>query len=119
MAGRDDEARAWRRYAREFRENALGKIAGAGSCILSYPRNIEDIDVRQATELGALLLLDKPLILLTMPGSRPPDRLLRLADEVIEIEDADDPTLPGRLVAAARRLAGEAQETEQAKERER
>src|SRR5262245_50236554 len=101
---RDD--RVWRRYVEDFRRNGLSKIVGSAVCLQLYGGGGSDFDVKQATELGAMLLLDKPILLVLAPGARLPTRLAKAADVVIEDWNPDDPESGARLAEAARRLAG-------------
>jgi hypothetical protein len=75
MSERED--RAWRQYAERFRREGLQKVIGSGACISLYTGDGTDFDVQQAMELGAMLLLDKPLILVTTPGAKLPSRLAK------------------------------------------
>ncbi len=75
----------WSEYEEHFRKEGLPKIAGSNFTIsLMTNTDPETFDVKQATELGAILLLDKPLILLGMEGAVIPSRLRKAADIVVE-----------------------------------
>ena len=76
--------RAWADYAESFRKQGLPKIMSSAVTLSIYSGDGTDFDVKQATELGAILLLDKPLILLTTPGATLPSRLAKAADVIIE-----------------------------------
>lgn len=100
------EDRAWRTYVERFRRDGLQKIIGSGSCISLYSGDGSDFDVKQATELGAILLLDKPLILVTMRGAKLPSRLAKAADVVLEGLDLDDPRAQEELRRAVLLVSG-------------
>jgi hypothetical protein len=53
----------------------------------------EKPDAKYAVELGMSLMLDKPIVLVVPPGRRVPERLVRVADLII---DADISTEAGR-----------------------
>ncbi len=42
-----------------------------------------DIDLKQASEIGAVLLLEKPFVLMVAPGAKVPEPLGRLARAII------------------------------------
>lgn len=101
-----DEDRAWRRYVERFRRDGLKKIVGSGVCVAVYSGDGSDFDVKQATELGAMLLLDKPIVLLVAPGGRLPRRLAKAADAVIRDFLPDDDESQRRLMDTLRSVAG-------------
>ena len=101
--------RAWADYSEHFRRDGLPKImSSAVTLTLLTPRDDpQDWDIKQATELGAMLLLDKPLILVCTPGSSIPSRLRKAADLVIEDWTTDNHDAQERLTAAITTLTGE------------
>jgi hypothetical protein len=48
------------------------------------------VDGKLALELGASVLLDKPIIVMVAPGAKVPKKVVRVADKIIEA-DLDDP----------------------------
>lgn len=66
--------------------------------------DVGQFDVRQATELGAALLYDKPLLLVVPPGRTIGNRLRRAADVVIDDFDPAAPESQERMTAAVRKL---------------
>jgi hypothetical protein len=74
--------RAWADYSERFRKMGLPKILSSAVTIQVYEGGA--FDVQQATELGAILLLDKPLILLVLPEEQAPSRLAKAADVIIK-----------------------------------
>jgi hypothetical protein len=97
------EDRAWRDYSDGFRNDALPKIMSS-AIFLSIHSDNPDFDVKQATELGAALLLGKPLLLIVPRGRTLPDGLRRAAAEVIEDWDGEDADCQERLTSAIRRM---------------
>jgi hypothetical protein len=96
--------RAWADYSKHFREYALPKIMSSAVALTIYSGDGSDFDVKQATELGAILLLDKPLILLSSPGVTLPSRLARAADLIIEDWSPDNHDAQDRLAEALREI---------------
>jgi hypothetical protein len=97
--------RAWREYSERFRREALPKIVSSSVTLSLYSGDGSDFDVKLATELGAMLLLDKPLILVALPGRTVPSRLRRAADVVIEDWHPDNVDAQERLAEGLGRLA--------------
>ncbi|MCC7423798.1 MAG: hypothetical protein IT428_26330 [Planctomycetaceae bacterium] len=48
------------------------------------------VDAKIAVELGAAILLDKPIIVAVVRGTEVPEKLRRLADSIVEV-DPDNP----------------------------
>jgi hypothetical protein len=97
--------RAWRDFSKSFREDGLPKIMSSAVCLSLYSGDGSDFDVKQATELGAMLLLDKPLILVCRSGTSLPTHLARAADVVIEGWSPDNVDAQDRLTDAVRRFS--------------
>jgi hypothetical protein len=91
--------RAWADYSESFRAGVLPQsLSSAVAITICSPG--EKIDVQQATELGAMLLLDKPLIVVASPGVTIPSRMRRAADIVIEDWSPENTDAQDRLAAA-------------------
>lgn len=100
-----DEREQWDRFVDHFRREALMMITGSAAFISLVPTP-DKLDVKFATELGAAIMLDKPIISIAMPGAVIPESLRRISAEVVE---ADIDTEQGReqLHQALDRLLGE------------
>lgn len=101
----DKRDRAWRDYSERFRSETLPKIMSSAVTLSIFGGDGSDFDVKQATELGAMLLLGKPVLLVTVRGAQLPDGLRRAADVVIEDWDANDPASQEQMNAALSALA--------------
>lgn len=96
---------SWRQYADAFRADGLSKIAKSALCMsIGGTYTSKTFDVQQATELGAALLMDKPILLVCPRGRKLPVRLRRAADFVVDNWDPDDPDAQERMVAAMRQM---------------
>jgi hypothetical protein len=95
--------RAWNDYSEHFRHEVLGKLMDS-AVFLSIGSDVGKFDVQQATELGAALLMDKPILLVCPRGRKLPVRLRRAADFVVDNWDPDDPDAQERMVAAMRQM---------------
>jgi hypothetical protein len=97
------EDRAWHDYSQRFRREVLPKLMDS-AVFLSIGSEVGDFDVRQATELGAALLMGKPILLVVPPGRTLSPQLLRAADEVIDDWQPEQKESQDRLTAALERL---------------
>jgi hypothetical protein len=86
-----DEREVWDEFVNHFRKEALGKIADSDMFFSICPEN--DWDVKYAVELGAAIMMDKPIIVMAHPGVELPAKLVAVADEVVH---ADIDTSEGR-----------------------
>jgi len=78
-----EDSEGWKRYVRDFRKNGLPKIMNSAVTLSIISSDGKDFDTKQATELGAILLLGKPLLLVAMPGAMIPPGLARAADTIV------------------------------------
>ena len=101
MTRREDKA--WADYSKRFREYTLPKILDS-AIFLSIGVEAKDLDVKMATELGAAMLMDKPLLLVCPRGRTISAALRRAAAEVIDDWDPADPACQIRMQAALKRL---------------
>lgn len=65
------------------------------------------VDVKLAVETGVAVLLDKPLILVVPPGVKIPDKLVRIADRIVEWAPDDTQATADRVAAAMAQLIAE------------
>ena len=100
---RRNEDRAWAEYGEAFRRETLPKILDS-AVFLSIGTDAGVFDVKMATELGAALLMGKPLLLVCPRGRLIPEALRRAAAEVIDDWDASEPLSQARMTAAMQRL---------------
>lgn len=105
----DDIDRAWADYTEAFGEHILPHLLES-ACLVSIVDDWSDgkIDLRAATELGLMLMLDKPLIVVVLPGQQPPAALVRAARELVWDWDPDDTAAQDRMAEAVKRLTGHA-----------
>jgi len=104
MKSRASNDRAWADYSEHFRKRGLPMILSSAVSLTIYSGDGSDFDVKQATELGAILLLDKPLILLGTPGAKLPSRLVKAADAVIEDWSPENQAAQDRLTEVMLRI---------------
>lgn len=88
------EGKAW---ARHVRRELVPKLEESAVSLTIYTGKM---DVKLAVELGAAVLLDKPIILMVEPGTKVPERLVRVADRILEA-DLNDPAKASAKIQAA------------------
>lgn len=80
----------FRRYAAHALEEMLPKLSGSEFCVSIAPSPGGEGkgrgDVKYWVELGASIMLDKPILVIAAPGQKLPERLRRVADEVFEVD---------------------------------
>jgi hypothetical protein len=93
----------WKSYVTHVRTELVPMIEGSTIGVSIVPRKPEDVDVKFAVELGLLIMLDKPIILLVDPTTVLPERLRRVADAIV-VGGPSDPGVQAELMDAMRRL---------------
>jgi nucleoside 2-deoxyribosyltransferase len=89
----------FKEFAEQVLRDTVPKIAGSAYVISVAPVKGGTADVKMAVEIGFAILMDKPLIVLAPKGRTVADRLLRIADHVIE---SDMDTESGRKTTLAK-----------------
>jgi hypothetical protein len=89
-------------YAQHVRDELIPMIQDSAVAMsLVPPDNVPD--VKFAVELGYMIMLNKPIIALLRRGATPPEKLVLVADELVEGE-IDEPDFQERLMAAITRV---------------
>lgn len=96
-------ARAW---AQRVVDEVLPMIRDSAASVSIVPDLAGVTDIKFAVELGLSIMLDKPIILAVAPGRAIPERLARVADEIIELDTVDQQSTAKRLRAAIDRVVG-------------
>lgn len=91
-------AREFQKFAADFRKRTLPKIKQSAHMMVIGPV-AGTFEIEMATQIGAAILLDKPLVVVAPKGRAVGEKLKRIADHVIE---ADMETEAGREEAMAR-----------------
>jgi hypothetical protein len=98
MATEND--RAWNEYSQHFRRNVLPKIMSS-EVTLSIQAGDGQFDVKQATEVGAAIILGKPIVLLVPKGRTISEKLRLCADVVLDEWELNDPKAFSERLGAA------------------
>lgn len=105
MADDHETDRAWARYTEAFRRDVLPHLLSSACMVaIADEWTLETIDLRAATEMGLMLMLDKPLLVLVPKGEQPPAALRRAAREIVWDWHPDDEAAQDRLAEAMRRV---------------
>jgi nucleoside 2-deoxyribosyltransferase len=91
----------WLEYAKHDQEEMLPMLKGSAITLALLGG---DVDAKQACELGFMIMLDKPIIAVVVAGAKVPDKLIRVADEIVEGADMNDPDFQKRLTDAITRV---------------
>jgi hypothetical protein len=91
----------WDEWADHVRTEVVPMIDGSAICIAISPPNAADLDIKFCVELGAMICLDKPVILVVPFGRQAniPKKLRDVADAIITGAPGD-PGFADRLEAA-------------------
>ena len=92
---------AWLSYEKHAQDEMLPMLKGSAITIALLGG---DVDAKQACELGFMIMLDKPIIAVVTAGAKVPDKLVRVADEIVEGSDMNDPSFQKRLTDAIARV---------------
>ena len=99
MNGRSDWDRDpdTRRWIRDTKRDLIPKLEASGAVVSLVPEG--EADIKFAVELGLSIMLDKPIIAVVTPGRKVPNKLVLVADHIVE---GDPTTEAGRakLLAA-------------------
>jgi hypothetical protein len=76
-------------------------IEGSSIGLSIVPTNPEDVDIKFAVELGLMIMLDKPIIMVIRPDQLLNEHLLRVADEVV-VHDPEHPDQASMMAAMDR-----------------
>jgi hypothetical protein len=93
----DPEAREW---IEGVRTGLVPKLEESALTISLVPEG-NQTDVKFAVELGMSIMMEKPIMLVIAPGQRVPPALVKIADEIVEVDWRADPKLGQERMAEA------------------
>lgn len=97
-----EERAGWDEFVDHFRRDALGKIMQSDHFVSILSHN--GWDVKFAVELGAAVMLDKPIMAVVHPDTQIPEKLRAIADEIV-VADIDTEAGRNAIAQAVRRHA--------------
>jgi len=95
------QGQEWERYVRHHLDNVLPQMLSS-ACFMALALDGPP-DVEYATQLGFMVMYDKPIIVVVPPSCSVPPKLAMIADEIVA-GDMDDPVFQDRLKAACDRV---------------
>lgn len=99
----DPTAVAW---VRHVIDDMVPKMSSSSAVVSIAPSDGEG-DVKFWTELGASIMLGKPLVVVAFGDDPVPDKLRLVADEVVRLQAGADPAGAKELQEALNRVAGD------------
>jgi hypothetical protein len=93
----------WQAYVTRTQTELLPMIEGSSIGLSIVPTSAEKVDIKFAVELGLMIMLDKPIIMVVAPNQLIPEKLRRVADDIV-VHDPEHPD-PAVLVEAMNRVA--------------
>src|SRR5262245_9299458 len=81
-----DERESWDAFVEHFRRSTMERMTGSSAFVSLVPGQTDA--VKFAAELGAAIILDKPILAVVTPGAAVSEPLERVSDRIIEA-DAD------------------------------
>lgn len=81
----------WEKFVRNYRAGTIKEIESSAMVMSLVPT--EEFDVKFALEIGAAIMLNKPIIAIVMPGRELNEKMAAISDRVIY---ADIETEEGR-----------------------
>lgn len=100
-AWQDPSMKAW---AKHVLEDMAPKMADSALICQIVPHN--DGDVKFWVELGASIMMNKPIVAVAIEGRDIPEKLRLVADEIVFIPDGVNPQASEELAAAFERVLG-------------
>lgn len=80
-----EEREQWDDFVTHFRQEAVEMITKSAATISVVPNDVGD--VKFWAELGASIMMDKPIIAVMLPGRMDiPEKLRRVVDRIIEVD---------------------------------
>lgn len=75
-------------YVDHFRREVVQKMHESAYVVTLVPG---EFDVKFATELGAAVMMGKPILAVMMPGAKVSEKLARVADKIVHVDvDTED-----------------------------
>lgn len=79
----------WHRYVNDVRKRMVPAMRDSAYVMSIVPG---EPDVKFAVELGLSIMMDKPLFVVVPPGRSVPDKLVQIADKLVQMTDDPEET---------------------------
>lgn len=96
----------WKQFAKHVQEFTIPAMQESSIFISITPSKPGEIDIQFAVQLGAAIMLDKPIVAIVQPGAPISEKLSRVVDRFIEL-DLEDPNFHDRLKEVIKELVEE------------
>lgn len=73
-------------FFRHCEQTLVPLIAESAVGVSVVPVDRTETDVRFAIQIGLLIMMDKPIILVVEPGTSVPSKLVKVADHIVETD---------------------------------
>lgn len=93
------------RWARDVLDNMAPKLRESAVAISLVPEDRTG-DVKFWVELGATIMMDKPVIAVMLGDAPLPPRLAKIADEIVRCPHGIDPSASVEVAEAIKRVVG-------------
>lgn len=97
----------WDEWVHHQREVTLKQMDESAFVVSVYST---EFNVDYALQVGAMILMDKPILVLITPGQEIPPKLRQVADEIVEVDpdalDTNAPELRARIKEFVQRTEG-------------
>lgn len=105
MSGRPQDDPMVVAWAKNVVESMVPAMEGSEVCITFAPEEGREVDrVLYWTELGAMICMDKPILVVVLPGCSVPPKLAKVADEIVWLPEGVSPESSGALASAVERM---------------
>lgn len=78
----ESERQEWEMFVKDAQDELQPKLEQSGF-VMSLVPDQDKVDVKFALETGMAILMDKPIVIVAIPGTHIPSKLRKVADEVI------------------------------------
>lgn len=89
----------YQEWSEHVQKNVVPMIEESAVTVSLVPTG--ESDIKFAVELGLSIMMDKPIIALVSPGTKIPEALARVADELVEVDIKENPEAAQRSIKAA------------------
>jgi|SRR5215831_7548339 len=97
---------SFERWKAHVLKNLIPKIDGSNIFVSLTPGDRFKTDVKFAVELGFAIMYNKPIIAVVPPGTQVPEKLVRVADKIVEL-DLNTEDSRSRLIQAIKEMLRE------------
>jgi hypothetical protein len=83
----------WLDFVDRAQRELIPKLAGSAVVLVIAPDIGGKLDIQFALQIGASILMEKPLLVVMPKGREPPPKLMRVADRIIFLDPNEGPAI--------------------------